>query len=66
MFYHPYTKIEYVEKNLLVSRQTASRYLERIVALGLLQKQRKGKENYYWWNCLWRIMIIPDIPKQIV
>ena len=47
MFYHPYTKIEYVEKNLQVSRQTASRYLRKIVALGLLQKQKKGKENYY-------------------
>lgn len=47
MFYHPYTKIEYVEKNLQVSRQTASRYLKKIVALGLLQKQKKGKENYY-------------------
>lgn len=47
MFYHPYTKIEYVEKNLQVSRQTASRYLRKIVALGLLRKQKKGKENYY-------------------
>ncbi len=47
MFYHPYTKIEHIEKNLQVSRQTASRYLKKIVDLGLLQKQKKGKENYY-------------------
>ena len=30
-----------------VSRQTASKYLDRIVALGLLQKEKMSKENYY-------------------
>lgn len=30
-----------------ISRQTASKYLDRIVALGLLQKEKMGKENYY-------------------
>jgi len=47
MFYHPYTKIEHIENNLQVSRQTASRYLKKIVSLGLLYQQRIGKENYY-------------------
>lgn len=47
MFYHPYTKIEHIENNLQVSRQTASKYLEKIVSLGLLSKQRIWKENYY-------------------
>lgn len=30
-----------------VSRQTAARYLDKIVELGLLQKEKMGKENYY-------------------
>jgi len=47
MFYHPYTKIEHIENNLQVSRQTAAKYLEKIVSLGLLTKQRIWKENYY-------------------
>lgn len=47
MFYHPYTKIEHIENSLQVSRQTASKYLEKIVSLGLLSKQRIWKENYY-------------------
>jgi Fic family protein len=47
MFYHPYTKIEHIETNLQVSRQTAAKYLEKIVSLGLLTKQRIWKENYY-------------------
>ena len=47
LFYHPYTKIDHVVANMQISRQTASKYLDRIVALGLLQKEKMGKENYY-------------------
>lgn len=47
LFYHPYTKIGHIEANMLVSRQTASRYLEKLVELGLLQKEKMWKENYY-------------------
>lgn len=47
LFYHPYTKIGHVENNMQVSRQTASKYLDKIVSLGLLQKEKFGKENYY-------------------
>lgn len=47
LFYHPYTKIEHVEKNLQLSRQTAAKYLDKIVSLGLLRKEKIGKENYY-------------------
>jgi Fic family protein len=47
LFYHPYTKVEFVERELQVSRQTAQRYLNDITDIGLLVKQRKGKSNYY-------------------
>lgn len=47
LFYHPYTKIGHVESNMQVSRQTASKYLDKIVGLGLLKKEKFGKENYY-------------------
>ena len=47
LFYHPYTKIGHVESNMQVSRQTASKYLDKIVGLGLLKKEKLGKENYY-------------------
>ena len=47
LFYHPYTKIDHVVANMQVSRQTASKYLDKIVALGLLKKEKMGKENYY-------------------
>lgn len=47
LFFHPYTKIEFVERDMMVTRKTAASYLERIVSLGLLQKTKMGKSNYY-------------------
>jgi len=47
LFRHPYTKIEFVEKDMLVTRKTASKYLDVIVEEGLLTKTKIGKDNYY-------------------
>ncbi|MGJ3628162.1 hypothetical protein AB5I41_16530 [Sphingomonas sp. MMS24-JH45] len=47
MFRHPYTRIEYVEKELGVSRPTATKYLDTLAAAGLLNKQRIGRNSYY-------------------
>ncbi len=47
LFFHPYTKIEFMQRDLLVSRNTATKYLEDIVNMGLLVKVKRGKENYY-------------------
>jgi Fic family protein len=48
LFKHPYTKIEFVEQDLLVHRSTAIRYLEALVGIGLLSKHKLGKDNYYF------------------
>lgn len=47
LFKHPYTKIDFMEKDMMISRQTASKYLDKIVEEGLLFKTKMGKENYY-------------------
>ena len=47
LYRHPYTKIEFVERELGVSRVTASKYLEQLAAAGLLKKQKMGKTNYF-------------------
>lgn len=47
LFYHPYTKIEYMQNDMMVRRKTAAKYLEKIVQVGLLEKVKKGRENYY-------------------
>jgi Fic family protein len=47
LFSHPYTKIEFIERELGVSRLTASKYLEALVASGFLEKRKVGRNNYY-------------------
>lgn len=47
LFSHPYTKIEFVQRDLGVSRITATRYLEALVSGGFLQKRKLGRSNYY-------------------
>lgn len=47
LFRHPYTKIDFLMKDINVSRLTAQKYLEELVKLGLLTKQKIWKTNYY-------------------
>lgn len=47
LFNHPYTKIEFVEKDLNVERRTASKYLNSLSEIGLLNKTKIGKSNFY-------------------
>jgi len=47
LFKHPYTKIEFLEKDIGVSRITAAKYLNELVKTGLLKKQKLGTANYY-------------------
>lgn len=47
LFRHPYTRIDYVQSELGVSRPTATKYLDELAEGGLLAKQRIGRNNYY-------------------
>lgn len=48
LFFHPYTKIEFMERDMSVQRKTAAKYLDTIVSeTGLLKKQKLGRRNYY-------------------
>lgn len=47
LFMHPYTKIEFIERDLGVSRLTASKYLDALAAGGFVQKKKIGRSNYY-------------------
>ena len=49
IFFHPYTKIEFMEKEMQVHRLTATKYLNMIVDIdkGLLSKIKVGRTNYY-------------------
>ena len=48
LFFHPYTKIEFIQRDMQVARNTASKYLDMIVDTGLVEKVKVGKSNYYF------------------
>jgi Fic family protein len=47
LFSHPYTKIDFIQRDLQVSRLTATRYLDVLADGGFLLKRKIGRSNYY-------------------
>jgi cell filamentation protein, protein adenylyltransferase len=47
LFTHPYTKIEFIQRDLGVSRITAANYLNKLAEDGVLRKEKLGTGNYY-------------------
>lgn len=47
LFFHPYTKIEFICFDMNVQRKTGAKYLDMIVETGLLKKIKIGRENFY-------------------
>ena len=56
LFSHPYTKIEFIQNDLKVSRLTATKYLDALTETGFLEKQKIGRSNYYINVPLFRIL----------
>lgn len=56
LFSHPYTKIEFVQTDLGVSRLTATKYLDQLAQGGLLEKRKIGRNNYYVNLALYAIL----------
>jgi len=59
LFRYPYTKIEYLMKDLDISRNTAIRYLEQLEKLDLVAKKKVGRDNFYVNRSLIDILINP-------
>lgn len=47
IFKHPYTKVEFLRKDLWCTRITAVKYLEELVKIWILKKIKSGRDNYY-------------------
>ena len=47
LFMHPYTKIDFIQRDLNVSRLTATKYLDALAVGGFVTKQKFGRANYY-------------------
>ena len=57
LFRHPYTKIEFVEEELGVSRKTASLYLRQLVEKGYLKLLKIGRSNFYLNEPLFNLFV---------
>jgi len=56
LFYHPYTKIEFIMRDLKVSRITATKYLDALTEDDLLKKEKISRSNYYINIALYNIL----------
>ena len=57
VFTYPYTKIDFVMKDLDVSRLTATSYLEKMCSVNLLRKMKVGRINFYVNDVLLKVLI---------
>lgn len=47
IFSYPYTKVKLLEKDMKISRATATRYLDTLAENKILEKNKIGRESYY-------------------
>lgn len=64
LFRYPYTKIEFVERELGVSRPTATKYLNLLVDSGYLEKQKLGRTNFFINRPLFRLLTTITLPSS--
>jgi Fic family protein len=60
LFTHPYSKIGFLERDLGVSRTTATKYLDVLAEDGILHKLKVGRSNYYTNIALNRVLTGDD------
>ncbi len=64
LFRYPYTKIEFVGKDLSVSRITAARHLELLAAHGFVRKEKIGRTNFYINEPLYALLTNVYLPSE--
>ncbi len=57
LFFHPYTKVQFVIDQLGVTRITATKYLEALTEKGFVNKHKVGRNNYYINDPLVRLIM---------
>jgi Fic family protein len=56
LFEHPYSKSEYLENRLSISRITAAKYLKALERIGILQSKKVWKETLYINTALFELL----------
>lgn len=64
LFRHPYTRIELVQRDLNVTRPTATKYLEQLTAAGFVSKHTAGRRLYFVNDKLVALFSSPKEPKS--
>ena len=64
LFRYPYTKIEFVERDLGISRITAARHLELLAGKGFVRKQKIGRTNFYINQPLFDLLSNISLPHE--
>ncbi len=66
LFRHPYTRIEWIQRDLGLSRLTATKYLQQLTEHGFTEKHKIGRYNYYVNRPLMNVFAnIPEITDRI-
>lgn len=65
IFSHPYTKIQFIENDLGVSRLTATKYLDKLAENGFLEKVKVGRNSFYINSALVDILSGPAMQSPI-
>lgn len=64
LFRYPYTKIEFVQRDLAVSRITAARHLELLAGKGIVRKKKFGRTNFYINQPLFNLLSNISLPRE--
>lgn len=64
LFRYPYTKIEFVERELEVSRPTATKYLNELAEKKFVRKVRIGRNNFYINEPLYELLTNISLPED--
>lgn len=64
LFYHPYTKIDFLRRDLKISRITATKYLNELVDGNFLKKKKMGNSIYYINQRLFNVFSrVPEVKE---
>lgn len=61
LFFHPYTKVEFIERDMQVERKTATKYLKMIEGTGILSRMKIANTNFFINTGLMQLFM--DVPK---
>lgn len=62
LFLHPASRVDLLARDMVVTRLTATRYLDALVDTGILQRERLGRDNIYAHGALQALIRPPDRP----